>query len=154
KYEVYKGQDIKRDVPSGSHAVLQADEDMESIAKKHLGPDAKPEDIQKYKMELEVVNRVTGPLKEGQVLKLPGHTKDGGFVLEESDGSKVTRWQDGVERGESKDGKAGYVRKPDEKSGGYSEHRWGPNASDNYELIKTGDRRYLVKDATSDQLVD
>jgi len=154
KYEVYKGEDIKRDVPSGNHKVSQEDKDIESIAKKHLGPDAKPEDIQKYKKEVEVVNKVTDPLKQGQVLKLPGHTKNGGFVLEESDGSKVTRWQDGIERGESKDGKAGYVRKPDEKSGGYTEHRWGPNASDNYELIKTGDRRYLVKDATSDRSVD
>jgi LysM repeat protein len=148
----YKGEVINRDVPPGTHTVERGDT-LTKIAKEHLGPGATPEEIRAHVKEIARVNHIPNPdlIRDGQELVLPGHTADGGFVTKDNAGSTLTRWQDGTERVENKD-KTGFVRKPAEDgSGAYTEHHWGPQPENNFELTKTADGKFLFADKQGDQ---
>lgn len=146
----YRGEVINRDVPPETHTVTSNDS-LESIARDHLGPGASQEDIAKHVRELERVNhlRPKQPLREGTELTMPGHTADGGYVTKDAAGRTHTRWADNTERVEGSDG-TGYVRKTAD-DGSYTEHHWGRNPQQNYELTKTADVRYLVADRPGEQ---
>ncbi len=141
----YTGEQINRDVAPGTHTVATGDT-LESIARNHLGADASQEDVAKHVRELERVNhlRPNQALREGAELTMPGHTADGGYVNKDAAGRTHTRWSDRTERVEGTDG-TGYVRRTAD-DGSYTEHHWGRNPQQNYELTKTADGRYLVAD--------
>src|SRR5205823_3012604 len=133
------------------------------------------EDIKKYEDEIKKTNKLTGDeLKEGQILTLPGHTKDGGMITKTSDGSTQTVSPDGSLKVEHNDG-TGYEWKPT-ADGGYSQHHFGAKPEDNhdltrkpdgkggyveshtgqrpedsYELTRTADGKYLIADKPGDQ---
>lgn len=142
----YRGEQINQDVAPATHTVAAGDT-LESVARQHLGAGAREEDVAKHVHELERVNhlRQNRPLREGQELTLPGHTADGGYVLKDAAGRTQTRWADDTERVEGADG-SGHVRRYNAADGSYTEHHWGRNPQQNYELTKTADGRYLVSD--------
>lgn len=146
----YRGEVINRDVEPGQHTVQRGDT-LTKIAREHLGPDATAEEVQKHVREIARVNHIQNPdrIQAGQELVLPGHTADGGFVSRDNAGATMTRWQDGVERVENRDG-TGYVRQPVE-GGGYTEHHWGPQQQDNFEVTRTSDGRILRSDQPGEQ---
>ncbi len=145
----YNGEEIHKDCDPTTHTVEKGDT-LSKIAKEHLGPDATKEEIAKHVKEIARLSGIENPdkIKPGQELIIPGHTKDGGMVLEDNAGSKYTRWQDGTLRVENAD-QSGYVQKPT-ADGGYTEHHWGKHEDQNYELTKTGDGKYLVADSPCD----
>ncbi|MBX9567828.1 MAG: hypothetical protein K2X77_02995 [Candidatus Obscuribacterales bacterium] len=142
----YRGEVINRDVPPGTHTVAAGDT-VQSVARQHLGADASEDDVAKHARELERVNhlRPNQALREGTELTMPGHTADGGYVTRDAAGRTHTRWADNTERVEGTDG-SGHVRRFNAEDGSYTEHHWGRNPQQNYELTKTADGRYLVAD--------
>lgn len=145
----YNGEEIHKDVEPTTHTVKKGDT-LSKIAKEHLGPDATKEEVAKHVKEIARLSGIENPdkIQPGQELTIPGHTKDGGMVLDDAAGSRYTRWQDGTVRVENLD-QSGYVQKPT-GDGGYTEHHWGPHADQNYEITKTGDGKYLVADSPCD----
>ncbi|MBX9571889.1 MAG: LysM peptidoglycan-binding domain-containing protein [Candidatus Obscuribacterales bacterium] len=144
----YKGEaGIKRDVPLETHTVKNGDT-LESIARKHLGPDASVAEVAAHAKEIAKVNGVENPrmLHAGDKLQVPGHTKDGGFITKDEQGNKHTQWPDGSYRFEEKNGKFGVDRVPDGK-GGYYEQGWGKNADDNYKIARDKDGQYHMLDS-------
>lgn len=143
------GEVIHRDVPPAISSGGKGDS-LEKVAKDHLGPGATDEEVKAHVKEIARINGIKDVNKpiDGSPMVLPGHTKDGGFVTEDAQGNKRTIWHDGVVRIENTDG-SGYVRKPG-ADGSYSEHHWGKNPQDNYELRKTADGKYEVADAGKD----
>lgn len=131
----YKGESgIKRDAPLDTHTVKNGDT-LESIARKHLGPDASVAEVAAHAKEIAKVNGVENPkmLHAGDKLQVPGHTKDGGFITKDEQGNKHTQWPDGSYRFEEKNGSWGVDRVPDGK-GGYYERGFGRNPDDNYKI--------------------
>lgn len=143
------GEVINRDVPPAVSSGGKGDS-LEKVAKDHLGPGATDEEVKAHVKEIARINGIKDVNKplDGSPMVLPGHTKDGGFVTEDAQGNKRTIWHDGVVRIENNDG-SGYVRKPS-ADGSYSEHHWGRNPQENYELRKTADGKYEVADAGKD----
>lgn len=146
----YRGEVINRDVQPEHHTV-RAGESLSRIAREHLGPGATPEEIQKHVQEIARVNHISNPnsIRAGQELTLPGHTADGAFVSRDHAGATLTRWQDGTERVENSD-HTGFVRRP-AADGGYSEHHWGPQPENNYEVTRTADGKLQFADHPGDQ---
>src|SRR5262249_31953340 len=73
----------------------------------------------------------------GVPLVLPGHTKDGGFVI--VDGAKtVTKFANGVKVFENEDDQRKGTQTP-AADGSYTEEHTGPGASDNYFVSKSAD---------------
>jgi hypothetical protein len=60
-------------------------------------------------------------------------------------GATITEATDGSTHVENQDG-SGFERKPS-ATGGYTESHWGKRQTDNYEVTRTNDGRYLVADA-------
>jgi YD repeat-containing protein len=142
----YHGEMIRRDVEPATHT-MRADETVEDIARAHLqGTGATEEEIAAHAREINEVNG--GFVMEGQELILPGHTSDGGFVTRGAEGSRQTAWADGVVRINNADG-TGWVRRFS-TDGGMSEHHWGPNPGDNFDLTRTPDGRYRIAEAGRD----
>ncbi len=143
----YAGEDIKRDLEPETVTDTKGKQ-LNDIARKHLGADATDDEVQKHAREIARLNKIEDPNRplEGQHLKLPGHTKDGGFVTQDRAGNKRTVWDDGTVRVENKDG-TGSVRKWQGEGTGYTEHHWGPKPQDNYEIRKTEDGKYEVAEA-------
>lgn len=202
----FHGEEIKRDVEPVTYTVEKND-NLTEIARAHLGPDASNQEVQLHVREIARLNKISNPniIHPGQELQLPGHTADGGTVLNEAgkrtttwadgtyridnadrtgyvrtpDGTEMhwgpkqtdnfevrpttdggtaitdhrgaitTTWADGVRRQENPDG-TGNVRRPAE-GGGYTEHHWGPNPTDNYDLVKTNDGKYRIADGEGDR---
>jgi len=95
--EVYHGEpEITRTVDAKCQQVSK-EETLENIAKDQLGKEATKKEIDAYIKELAKVNELGDPptIKEGQMLKRPGHTADGGFVTVDDKGEKTTRWSNG-----------------------------------------------------------
>ncbi|HEY9868001.1 MAG TPA: hypothetical protein V6D08_02235, partial [Candidatus Obscuribacterales bacterium] len=139
----YHGEIIRRDVEPATHT-MRADETVEDIARAHLqGTGATEEEIAAHAREINEING--GFVMEGQELILPGHTADGGFVTRGAEGSRQTSWADGVVRINNADG-TGWVRRPS-ADGGMTEHHWGPNSGDNFDLTRTPDGRYRLAEA-------
>lgn len=129
----YKGEPgINRDLEPGKHEV-KAGDTLEAIARKHLGKDASVAEVALHAKEIAKINGIENPrmIHQGDQLKLPGHTKDGGFVTVDGDGNRLTQWQDGSLQCESKDGSKGFKRVPDGKGGTY-EKGWGKESEENY----------------------
>lgn len=144
----YKGEPgIKRDAPLDTHTVKNGDT-LESIARKHLGPDASVAEVAAHAKEIAKVNGIENPkmLHAGDKLQVPGHTKDGGFITKDEQGNKHTQWENGSYRFEEKNGKWGVDRVPDGK-GGYYEQGWGKNPDDNYRIAKDKQGQYHILDA-------
>ncbi len=141
--EPYKGEDIYRDVEAGWHTPKKG-ETLSSIAKDHLGQGATEEEIKKYATEIAKNNKLD-PDKpgniEGKELNLPGHTKDGGYSVQDSYGNTRTSWKDGSEKVERWDGRTSERHPTD---GGYNEKHTGPRPEDNYTLEKTKDGKFLI----------
>ncbi len=138
----YKGEKgINRDVAPGESTV-KAGDTLEKIAKEHLGPNASVAEVANHAKEIAKINGIDNPkmIHAGDKLKLPGHTKDGGFVTQDSEGNTLTQMQDGRLHVASKDGSKGYDRAPD-GDGGYYEQGWGKQNEENYRLHhnKNGD---------------
>ncbi|HEY9870816.1 MAG TPA: LysM domain-containing protein [Candidatus Obscuribacterales bacterium] len=140
----YRGSLIRRDVAPGKH-VVQAGQTLTTIARDHLGPGASQTDVENHAREIAHVNglRPNARLTAGQRLLLPGHTADGGFVRYDG-ASTRTVWQNGTERVVRGDG-TGYVRRSDG-----SEHHWGPESAQNYDVSSTTDGGIQVMDADGD----
>lgn len=143
----YKGEPgINRDAPVQT-ATVKAGDTLESIARKHLGPDASVAEVAKHAQEIAKVNGIENPkmLHAGDKLQVPGHSKDGGFTTTDEQGNKNTFWPNGSYRFESKDGSMGVDRVPD-GNGGYYEQGWGKKAEDNYKIAHDRDGQYLIVD--------
>ncbi len=155
---LYAGEEIKRDVAVDKNYEVKAGETLHDIAKKHLGPGASEADIQKHMKEIVAVNGLDSkvPLSEGEHLRLPGHTKDGGFVMPTL-GNPGTRtvWKDGRVKEEYTDG-TGFERTPIPRKGKdaaeldrmfpeFVEKHHGPKPEDNYEIHKVLGE-YYIKD--------
>lgn len=204
----FHGAEINRDVEPGTHTVKPGDT-LTKIAKQHLGPDASPQEIQQHIKEIAKLNNIKNVdlILDGQELKLPGHTADGGTITTDAAGNKITvwkddtirvdrtdntgyvktadgtelhwgpknednfsvritddkgrevtdykgnkttTWDDGVVRHENTNG-TGDVRRPIE-GGGYTEHHWGPEPKDNFNVIKTADGKYRIGDNEGDKV--
>jgi hypothetical protein len=145
----YRGEYITRDVNPSEHTVHSGDT-VQSVARAHLGTGATDEQVQSHAREIERVNhlRTSDQLREGQVLTMPGHTLDGGYVTKDATGALHTRWQEGSERVEGING-TGYVRHP-AADGGYTQHNWGRLPENNYDITRTADGHYLVADRPGD----
>ena len=77
-------------------------------------------------------------------------TEDGGREVTDYNTNKTTTWADGVVRHENADG-TGDVRRPIE-GGGYSEHHWGPNQKDNFDIVKTAEGKYRIGEKDGDKV--
>jgi len=143
----YSGEDIKRDVAPATTTNNQG-KNLNDIARQHLGGNTSEYEIQKHVREIARINQIDDPTKplEEAPLKLPGHTKDGGFVTEDRTGNKRTVWDDGTVRIENKDG-TGSLRKWEGEGVGYAEHHSGSKPEANYELRRNADGKYEVAEA-------
>jgi hypothetical protein len=147
----YSGEGVKSEVEP-SVVTGQRGDTLDKIAKANLPADATKEDVKAYAKEIAVVNGLD-PKKPGDLenkeLKLPGHTKDGGFVTEDDNFRRTTRWKDGNEKIEDPSSGIGYARKR-EADGSYKENHWGPQKEDNFELTHTADGKVLIADKAGD----
>jgi len=99
----YRGELIKRDVEPSTQTV-KAGDNLTKIATDHLGPGASKEEIHKHIQEIARLNGIDDPNKisTGDVLKLPGHAKDGSIIRDE-DGIRTTYKPDGIKIEEGRD---------------------------------------------------
>lgn len=146
-----QGEVIKRDVPPAVSSGGKGDS-LKAVAKDHLGPGATQEEIDAHVKEIARINGIKDPDKplDGKPILLPGHTKDGGFVTEDTDGNKRTIWHDGTVRMENTD-RTGYVRHPN-SDGSATIHTWGPKPDQNADLIKGADGKYRIADGPNDKV--
>jgi len=147
----YYGEGLEHELEPRIYIAGEQDS-LESVARTFLGAGATRQEVEKYAREIGAVNGGIDRVVLRQTLLLPGHTGDGGFVVRYEDGSEITRWADGTERSKEPDG-TGYVKKPGQ-CGAYTEKRWGPRQEDNYELIRTADGRYLIREQGSEKALD
>lgn len=147
----YKGEPgINRDLEPSVHDAVRGDT-LDSIARKHLGKDASRAEVAAYAKEIAVINGYdkSHKIHPGEEIKLPGHTKDGGFVTVDGDGNTLTQWQDGKILASSPDGKRGFVRVDDGRGGSF-EQGWGKEDEDYYFVHRkaNGDLELLNPDGT------
>lgn len=137
----FNGAEINKDLEPATHTVTSSD-NLTKIARKHLGPDATSQELQKHIDEIAKLNKIKNPnlIIDGQVLKLPGHTADGGTVITNDAGDKITSWKDKTVRVDRTDN-TGYVKTADG-----TEIHWGPKNKDNYSVSITEDGGRAVKD--------
>ncbi|MBX9568012.1 MAG: LysM peptidoglycan-binding domain-containing protein [Candidatus Obscuribacterales bacterium] len=137
----FVGAEIKKDVEPTTHVVTPSD-NLTKIARKHLGPDATPQEVQQHIDEIAKLNKIKNPnlILDGQVLKIPGHTADGGTVTKTESGDTVTAWKDKTVRVDRQDN-TGYVKTADG-----TEVHWGPKNKDNFSVSITDDGGRAVKD--------
>ncbi len=140
-----QGEVIKRDV-APQELKVKPGTNLNTIAREHLGAGATDEEVKAHVKEIARINGIKNPDQALDVksLTLPGHTKDGGFVTQDSHGNKRTVWHDGSVRIENKDG-SGYAHKSN-ADGSYNEFHWGKNKQDNYALRKLPDGKYETSD--------
>lgn len=141
----FRGEVIHLDVEPATHTYHRG-ERLRDIAAQHLGPGPHdPEDVRRHVREIERVNHLRHgqAIPEGRRLILPGHTADGGYVMLGDGSERRTTWADGVQRVERPD-HTGYVRRPTDDHGGYTEHRWGPRSEDNLDFTRTADGRFQI----------
>lgn len=147
-HQEYAGEKgINRDVAPGQAEVKQGDT-LEKIARKHLGPDATAAEVAAHAKEIATINDIKDPkmLHAGDQLKLPGHTKDGGYITEDGLGNTLTKWPEGQLRVQSKDGSKGFDRMPD-GNGGYYEKGWGKQNEENYRIHHQKDGEVVMCDS-------
>ncbi|HEY9871408.1 MAG TPA: hypothetical protein V6D08_19780, partial [Candidatus Obscuribacterales bacterium] len=125
-------------------------ETLTDIARAHLGRGASHEQVQKHVCEIARLNALVDQhsLPVGHEIELPGYTKDGGYVIRDSAGNRVTTWADGTLRLQRPD-QRGYVRRS-ENDGSYSEEHWGKRPQDNFQITRTADGRIFVTDKKGD----
>lgn len=147
----YKGETgINRDIEPAVHDAVKGDT-LDSIARKHLGKDASNAEVAAYAKEIATINAYdkSHKIHPGEEVKLPGHTRDGGFVTVDGEGNRLTQWQDGKILASSPDGKRGFVRVDDGKGGTY-EQGWGNEDEDYYFVHRkaNGDLELLNPDGS------
>ncbi len=89
----FNGELIRLDVQPTTHEV-QPGETMREIARQHLGQAASEQDVGRHAREIARANGFSGsssPLTPGETLRLPGHTRNGGYVT-----TTTVDWQNGV----------------------------------------------------------
>ncbi len=139
----------KSSIPPGTYATKAGDTFL-SIAEQHLGPKSKKPDREAYAREIQLINGLP-PGKElppSLPLVLPGHTRDGGFVI--ADGAKtITKFPSGVKVFENEDDQRKGTQTPG-TDGSYTEEHTGPGAADNYFVSKNaeGEFQYSEKSAS------
>lgn len=136
----------KLSVPPGTYATKAGDTFL-SIAEQHLGPKSKKPDREAYAREIQLINGLPPgkDLPPSLPLVLPGHTRDGGFVI--ADGAKtVTKFHTGVKVFENEDEQRKGTQTPG-ADGSYTEEHTGPGAADNYYVSKNsaGEFQYSEK---------
>lgn len=131
---------------------IKKDDTLTDIAKKHLGPDATPVEIEQHIKEIAKLNGISNPdvIKPGKQIELPGRTADGGKVLIDDEGTKTTQWKDGRIKEVHKDG-TGFEKTPD-GSGGYTEKHFGPSKDDRYTLTVAADGMRIVDDGEGNKV--
>jgi hypothetical protein len=145
----YRGEGIQRDVDPMTWTVAEGDT-LESIAKKRLGTDASKDEVEKYVKEITKHNQLTPPvrLSEGQELKLPGHTKDGGYVTRDDKGNTTTLWKGGRERVVHPGGDW-YECAPLPLGGWREEHGGHKRPEENFVLVTGKDGRFALGDESN-----
>jgi hypothetical protein len=118
------------------------------LAAARLGPNATPEQLEKYAATIVAMNKLDAPDKEiaaGQSLKLPGQTADGG-ITNWSKGKTYTVWHDGssTEVAERGQGKATFTERA---SGCEVTITWNPEDKKGCTISKTYDERRIETDA-------
>lgn len=141
----FKGQEIKRDVPY-EKTVVGPGQTLSQISAEHLGKGAGQGEIQKHVDEIAKFNGIKDPdkIKPGDALTLPGHTKEGGTITFDNNGSRITASSDGKLNVERQDG-SGYFR----FAKGVENH-YGPRPQDNYSIAKNKDGSSTVSDWRGD----
>lgn len=137
----FQGAEINRDVEPENYIVKRND-NLTKIARQHLGPDATNQEVQAHIDEIAKLNGIKNPnvIHPGQELILPGHTSDGGTVLQDASGKRTTNWADGTYKIDNPD-RTGYVHISDG-----TEHHWGPKPTDNFDVHPTADGGTAVTD--------
>lgn len=142
----YRGEDIRREI---SPEVVKdtKGKTLREIATAHLGSTPPPteEEIQKHVNELARLNHIKKPNEklDGQPIIAPGHDKYGGMITEDANGNKSTIYLNGDQVFFNKDG-TGFDRKHSADGASYTEHHWGPDPRDNYDLKRTADGAYRI----------
>ena len=153
----YPGEIIEREVEPGVANDTKG-KNLEQIAREHLGPEATEDQVTKHVREIAHINNIKDPAAalEGQSIRLPGHTRDGALVTEDDNHNRKTVWADGSVVVKNADG-TGYDYHP-KSDGSYTEHRWGPDPEDNYDVQRTADGRYEISgkhdSASYDKIID
>jgi len=130
---------------------VESGQTLKDIAGQHLGKRADQSEVDNHVREIVRLNALTdsGNLQAGQSLELPGYSKDGGYIMPDADGNRVTTWGNGTVRMQRPDGR-GYVRSY-AADGGYREEQWGKRPQDNFQITKTADDGLQVTDKSSDK---
>lgn len=126
------------------------DETFESIAKSQLGTDASKKEIDAYIKELARVNELGEPpqIREGQLLKRPGHTGDGGFVTLDEKGEKTTRWPNGNLRVDHADQSFRLIERLP-RNAFRETHGGSDRPEENFILIRDRAGKYKLDDGTN-----
>ncbi len=150
KPKPYLGEGVKGEVEAKYHIVKPGDS-LENVARKQLGPHADKETVEKYIKEIEHVNKLKNDvIKDGTILQLPGHTKDGGFTVPTHD-IKTTNWPDGRQQIEYKEPDNRKTMRTPGPDGFYTLQSSGPRPEDNFVLQKTADGKYSITDKAGDK---
>lgn len=150
KAKPYLGEGVPGEVEAKYHIVKPGDS-LEAIARKQLGPNASQQTVDKYVKEIQHVNKLKNDeIKNGSVLQLPGHTKDGGFTVPTHD-IKTTSWPDGRQQIEYAAPDNRKTMRTPGADGSYTLQSSGPRPEDNFFLQKTADGKYLISDKPGDK---
>lgn len=143
-----KGIEIENDAKTYTG---QTGDTLAKIAKDNLPPTATPKQIAEYEQEIAIVNKLDpknpGDLT-GKELNLPGHDGIGGMIIEDKNHVKTTSYTDGTVIIEEPNHR-GWANSPD-GNGGYEQSHWGPRPGDDFELIKTPDGKFKIKESAED----
>lgn len=132
--------------------VVKAGEVLNRIARAHLGDGTSENAVQKHIANIVRVNGLPSAdrIKEGQTLKLPGETKDGGFAVKDAAGNVRIDWKDGSSRQQNVNG-TGFSKQM--QDGKLVTTHWGPRPGDHYQIEKSGTNKVLIDIAEEDRVV-
>ncbi len=131
---------------------VKAGEVLNRIARGHLGEGTNERRVQQHIADIVRVNGLVSAdkIREGQNLKLPGETKDGGFAVKDSAGNVRIDWKDGSSRQQNANG-TGFSKQM--QDGKLVTKHWGPRPGDHYQIEKSGTNKVLIDIAEEDRVV-